>query len=120
MPDPPIDSAAVAAARTPLPASSQAHVVPVWGYILVYAALIGLTAATAAIAFVDLGPLNNVVAIGIAITKAVLVMLVFMHVRWAPRLVPLVAAAGFFWLIQLLGGTLGDYFTRGILGVPGK
>lgn len=96
------------------------HIVPVWEYVAVYAALLVLTAVTTLVAFVDLGPLNNVVAVGIAVTKALLVILVFMHVKWSPRLIPLAAAAGFFWLIHLLGGTLSDYLTRGVLGFPGK
>lgn len=96
------------------------HIAPLWAYFAVYVALIALTAATAGVSFVDLGPFNNVVAVGIAVTKATLVVLVFMHVRWSPRLIPLAAFAGFFWLLLLLSGTLGDYLTRGLLGVPGK
>ncbi|MFO0588492.1 MAG: cytochrome C oxidase subunit IV family protein [Polyangiaceae bacterium] len=112
--------AAVSASPPGEPGTRGLHIVPVWEYVVVYLALIGFTAATALIAFVDLGPFNNVVAVGIAITKAVLVILFFMHVKWSPRLIPLVAAAGFFWLIHLIAGTLGDYFTRGVLGFPGK
>ena len=96
------------------------HVVPGWAYLAVYAALLGLAAATVGVSFLDLGALNNVVALGIAIAKGTLVVLVFMHVRWSPRLIPLAAIAGFFWLMLLIAGTLADYFTRGLLGVPGK
>lgn len=96
------------------------HVVPLWKYFAVFAALIALTGATVGAAFVDLGPLSNVAALSIAMLKAALVVLYFMHVRYSPRLIPLVAVAGLFWLVHLLGGTLSDYFTRGFLNVPGK
>ncbi len=95
------------------------HVVPVRVYLLVFAALLALTATTARVAFVDLGPLNNVAALGIAVLKAALVVLFFMHVRYGTRLVPLVIAAGVFWLLILLGLSLSDYLMRGWLGVPG-
>ena len=75
-----------------------------------------LTAITVAVAFVDLGPLNNVVMLGIAITKATLVVLFFMHVKYSTRLIPLVAASGFFCLLILFGLTMQDYLTRGWLG----
>ena len=96
------------------------HIVPVWVYIAVFAALLVLTAATTAAAFYDLGPMNNVVALGIAGLKATLVVLYFMHVRYGTRLIPLVVAAGLFWLILLIALSLTDYLTRGWLGVPGR
>lgn len=102
------------------PQEPGGHVPSVLLYLAVYAALIALTATTVGAAFLDLGPLNDVVAVGIAAAKGLLVVLFFMHVRWSPRLVPLTAAAGFFWLVLLFGGALSDYFTRGLLGVPGR
>ena len=96
------------------------HVVPLWKYFAVFVALIGLTGATVGAAFVDLGPLSNLVALSIAMLKAALVVLYFMHVRYSTRLIPLVAAAGLFWLVHLLGGTMSDYLTREFLNVPGK
>ena len=93
------------------------HVAPKSMYYAVFAALIIGTALTVAVAFVDLGALNNVVMLGIAITKATLVVLYFLHVRWSSRLTWVVAASGFFWLLILFGLTMQDYFTRG--WVPG-
>ena len=61
----------------------------------------------------DLGALNNVVMLAIACTKALLVILFFMHVRWSSRLTWVVAASGFFWLLILFGITMTDYLTRG-------
>ncbi len=96
------------------------HVVPVRTYLLVFLALLLLTATTTLAAFVNLGPLNNVIALGIAVLKATLVVLFFMHVRYSPRLIPLVVTAGFFWLLILIVLTLTDYALRGWLGVPGR
>jgi cytochrome c oxidase subunit 4 len=86
-------------------------------YYAVFAALIVGTALTVGVAFIDLGPLNNILMLGIAITKALLVILFFMHVRWASRLTWVVAASGFFWLLILFGLTMTDYLSRG--WVPG-
>lgn len=96
------------------------HVLPIWKYIAVFVALLALTGATVAAAYVDLGPFNNVVALGIASLKAALVLLFFMHVRYSSRMIPLVVLAGVFWLIHLISGTLGDYFTRGLIDISGK
>jgi len=101
-------------------APGEAHVVPVGVYLAVFVALMLLTAVTTAAAFYDLGPLNNVVALGIATLKATLVVLFFMHVRYGTRLTPLVITAGLFWLAILIALSLTDYLTRGWLGVPGR
>jgi cytochrome c oxidase subunit IV len=82
-------------------------------YYGVFLALMIGTALTVAVAFVDLGALNNVLMLGIAMTKALLVILFFMHVRWSTRLTWVVAASGFVWLLILFGLTMQDYLTRG-------
>jgi cytochrome c oxidase subunit IV len=87
-----------------------AHVVPVPVYLGVFAALMVLTLVTVWAAGQDFGPLNAVVAMGIAVTKAVLVILFFMHVKYSSRLVWLVVAAAFLWLALMLGVTLSDYY----------
>jgi cytochrome c oxidase subunit 4 len=82
-------------------------------YVAVFLALLALTALTTAVAFVDLGGgWNNVVALTIAVVKALLVILYFMHVRTSDRFTWVLAGAGFFWLLILLGGTLDDLLTR--------
>jgi cytochrome c oxidase subunit 4 len=86
-------------------------------YYAVFAALIVGTAATVGAAFIDMGAMNNVVMLGLAMAKATLVVLFFMHVRWSTRLTWVVAASGFFWLLILFGLTMQDYLTRG--WVPG-
>ena len=93
------------------------HVAPKSMYYAVFAALIVGTALTVAAAFVDMGALNNVVMLLIACTKAALVILFFMHVRWSTRLTWVVAASGFVWLLILFGLTMQDYLTRA--WVPG-
>jgi cytochrome c oxidase subunit 4 len=96
------------------------HVISPRIYLAILAALLVLTTVTVAVAFMDLGALNNVVALSIAVAKAVLVILFFMHVRYSTPLTWLTVAGGFFWLLILLVLTYSDYVSRGWLGVPGK
>ena len=91
----------------------SAHVVPLRTYYAIFGALLAGTAVTVWVAFLDLGPLNTVVAITIAVLKALLVVLYFMHVRWSSRLTWLFAAAGFVWLVLMIGLTIADFDTRG-------
>jgi cytochrome c oxidase subunit 4 len=93
------------------------HVLPVRTYLAVFFALLVLTAVTTAVAFLDLGPLNTVAALGIALVKATVVALYFMHVKYSPRLVALSCAVGLVWLGLLFALTIADYDTRGL--VPG-
>lgn len=99
---------------------STGHVLPLRIYFLVFFSLLLLTGTTVAVAFVDLGPMNNLVAMGIAGLKATLVILFFMHVRYSTRLTSLVIGSGLFALLIMVGLTLADYATRGWLGVAGK
>jgi cytochrome c oxidase subunit IV len=88
-------------------------------YYRVFLALLGLTLLTVAVAFVDLGPLNTVIALTIAVVKALLVLLYFMHLRYSSGLTWIVLGAGIFWLTHLLILTLSDYLTRPWLPVAG-
>jgi cytochrome c oxidase subunit 4 len=92
------------------------HILPSRLYYGIFAALMVLTGVTVWVAFIDLGPLNDIVALAIAVTKAVLVILFFMHVKYSTRLTWLVVLGGFFWLGILLVMTLGDYLSRGWVG----
>ena len=89
------------------------HILPKRTYFTVFAILIACTYLTWQVAYFDLGPLNAVVALGIAVLKAVLVVLFFMHVRYGTRLTWAVIVAGVFWLTILLAVTMSDYLTRG-------
>jgi len=88
------------------------HIVPTRVYYGIFAALMVCTGLTVWIAFFDLGPLNVVAALVIAVFKAVLVVLFFMHVRYSTRLTWAVVTGSVFWLGILLTLTLGDYLTR--------
>ncbi len=91
---------------------SEPHV-SIRTYALVFLALLVLTGLTTAIAFLDLGgSINTMVALAIAVCKALLVILYFMHVRYSDKLTWVFAAAGFFWLPILIGGTMDDVITR--------
>jgi cytochrome c oxidase subunit 4 len=94
------------------------HVAPKSLYYTIFAALMVLTGVTVAVAFVNLGALNFTVAIAIAIFKASLVVLFFMHAKYSSRLTKLIIATGFFFLIVLFGLTLTDYVSRGWLTAP--
>jgi cytochrome c oxidase subunit IV len=89
------------------------HVAPKSLYYLIFAALMVGTGITVAVAFVDLGAMNNVVMLSIACAKALLVILFFMHVRWSTRLTWVVVGSGFFWLLILFSITMADYMSRG-------
>ena len=95
---------------------SEHHVAPLKTYLAVFFALMVFTAITVAVAFVDLGPLNNVVMLGIALLKATLVVMYFMHVKYGTRLIPMVVASGIFFLAIMFVITMSDYMTRGWLG----
>jgi len=88
--------------------------ITVRGYFAVFIALLALTALTTGVAFIDLGGAGNVaVALAIAVIKAVLVALYFMHLRYSSPLTVIFAGAGIFWLGILVALTLSDYITRG-------
>jgi len=101
------------------------HVVSVRAYLIVYALLMVLLGATIAVAYVDLddwgmGPLNLIVSMMIAVVKAILVVLIFMHVRYSTRLTWLASGSALLWLLILIVLTLNDYVTRGWVEIPGK
>lgn len=89
------------------------HVVSKKTYFIIFIALLVLTAATVWVAYFDLGRLNVIVALSIAVLKATLVVLYFMHVRYSSKLTWVFVGAGFFWLAILVAFTLSDYATRG-------
>jgi cytochrome c oxidase subunit 4 len=94
------------------------HVSPIRTYLAIFGALMVLTVVTVFAAFVDLGRFNPVVAMAIAIFKATLVVLYFMHVKYSSRLTKMVVLTGLFFLAILLGETMMDYASRGFLATP--
>jgi cytochrome c oxidase subunit IV len=89
------------------------HIVQPRIYIVIFLALMVGTALTLLAAFYDFpGPLNAVVALTIAVVKATLVVLYFMHVRYSGRLIWLVIVAALLWLVIMFAITFSDYWTR--------
>ena len=87
-------------------------------YLIVWASLMVLLGVTVGVSTFQLGRMNAFIAVGIAATKAVIIALYFMHVRYSPRLVWIFAGAGALWLGIMFALTIGDYLTRGYLPPP--
>jgi cytochrome c oxidase subunit IV len=96
----------------------MAHIASVKSYVGIFATLMVFTVITVFVAYVNLGQMNKVVALGIATIKATLVILYFMHVKYSSRLTKLVVVSGFFFLIILLSLTMVDYGSREWTPVP--
>ena len=88
------------------------HIVPKSTYYLIFLALMVGTGLTWWVATIDLGAMNNVIMLTIALTKATLVVLFFMHVKYGSKLTWTVIIASIFWLCIMLALTMNDYFTR--------
>jgi cytochrome c oxidase subunit 4 len=96
----------------------MAHISPVSTYLTVFGTLMVLTTVTVAAAFTNLGSLNFPIAIAIAITKATVVVLFFMHVKYSSKLTKFVVASSIFFLVCLFGLTFTDYLSRGWFTSP--
>ncbi len=94
------------------------HIVPRTTYFAVFGALMVLTFLTVAAANFNFGALNDVIAMTIAVSKMLLVLLFFMHVKYSSRLIWVIVASMFFWLIILLSLTLSDYLSRDLIKIP--
>lgn len=81
-------------------------------YFLIYGLLIALTMTTTGMAYIDLGAFNVYVALTIAVIKATLVVLFFMHVKESGGITRVYVAAGFVWLAILILLTITDYMSR--------
>jgi cytochrome c oxidase subunit 4 len=81
-------------------------------FAITWAALLVLTAATTAVAFLDLGRFNVAVAIVISCMKGALIVAIFMHMLGTFPLVRVVAVSALVWLLILISLTFGDYITR--------
>jgi cytochrome c oxidase subunit 4 len=88
------------------------HTIPSRVYYLIFATLLLLTLITVEVAFYNLQILSFPVALAIACTKATLVVLYFMHVRYSSGLTGLFVSAGFIFLAIMLVFTLADLLTR--------
>ena len=88
-------------------------------YFSIFAALIILTATTVGVTYIDVGRFNLVIALLIAVTKATLVVLFFMHVKQSSALTKIFVVAGLFWMAILITLTFTDYISQGWLP-PGQ
>ena len=88
------------------------HVVSPIIYIIVGAALLVLTGTTVWASFQEWGNFNAVAALGIAVVKAMIVVLFFMHVKYSTKLTKLTVFSGLFIFLGLIGMTLSDYVSR--------
>jgi cytochrome c oxidase subunit 4 len=88
------------------------HIVGPRVYVVILFALLVGTGLTVWASFIDLGVWNPVIALAIATTKAVLVVLYFMHVRYSSKLTMLTVGAGIFMFLTLISLTLADYVSR--------
>src|SRR5277367_146549 len=94
------------------PEHAEHHIVTPVQYCMVFGTLLVGTLITVLAAYKDLGVLNPVIALGIACTKAVIVILFFMHVKYQSNLVKMTVACGFFTFLVLVTMTLTDYMSR--------
>ena len=97
----------------------MSHIAPKSMYYTIFGILMVMTALTVFAAFHHLGVFNFPVAIGIAITKATLVVLFFMHAKYSSRLTKLFVGMSFFFLAIMFALTLTDYMSRGLKTYPG-
>jgi cytochrome c oxidase subunit 4 len=88
------------------------HIVSPMVYLAIVLALFVGTALTVWASYIDLGVWNPVIALAIACTKATLVVLFFMHVKYSTKLTKLTVIAGLFTFMALIGMTLSDYISR--------
>jgi cytochrome c oxidase subunit IV len=94
------------------PEHAEHHIVTPTVYVMVFGALLLGTALTVVAANIDMGVFNPIVALGIASTKAVIVILFFMHVKYQTNLIKMTVGAGFFTFLVLITMTLSDYISR--------
>jgi cytochrome c oxidase subunit IV len=94
------------------PEHSEHHIVTPANYAMVFGALLLGTLLTVLAANQDFGIMNPVIALGIATTKAVIVILFFMHVKYQSNLIKMTVASGFFTFLILITLTLSDYMSR--------
>jgi cytochrome c oxidase subunit IV len=96
--------------------NEHGHIVPLKIYGAIFTTLLLLTLVTLDVAFYNFGAMNIGIALGVATTKATLVILYFMHVRYQPPLTAVFAGIGFVYLFILIAFTLSDFLSRGWLG----
>lgn len=92
--------------------STHEHIVNYGTYILVWLALLALTALTVTIAGLNLGNLTVVVALVIAMIKSILVVNVFMHIKFDQIMFKIFVLVGILTLLAIFILTFSDYLFR--------
>ena len=93
------------------------HIIPLRTLALVFGALLFLTVITVITAQVDLGVMNIPLALSIAGTKAILVVLIFMALKYDNKVNLLTVVLGVVFVVVFLALTLADTQFRGGLGI---
>ena len=93
-------------------AEHEHHIVSPMVYVVILICLLVGTGLTVWASFVEMGPWKPVIALAIATSKAMLVVLYFMHVKYSSKLTKLTVGAGIFTFLALIGMTLTDYMSR--------
>ena len=88
------------------------HITPLSTYFFVFLALAAGTLLTWYASTIEMGVLNTPIALLIAVTKATLVILFFMHALHSTRLTWVIIIGSFLWLATLFVLTFADYLTR--------
>ena len=96
----------------------EPHIASFGSYLGIFGLLMLLTGVTVGASRIDMGDWNVVVAVLIAVVKASVVVLFFMHVKYSGPLIKLTAAVGFVWLLFMFGLTFADYFGRTLIEPP--
>jgi cytochrome c oxidase subunit 4 len=94
------------------------HIVSPKLYVGIFLSLMVLTLVTVAVTYVNLGAFNLAIAMAVAITKASLVILFFMHVKYSPKVIKVTVGMSFFFLLIMMMMIMSDYLTRGYMGMP--
>jgi len=98
-------------------AQGHHHIIPIRTLAIVFGLLLFLTLATVITAQIDLGLVNVPLALAIAGSKAILVALVFMALKYDNKVNLLVLVLGVVFAVVFLALTLADTELRGTIGI---
>lgn len=88
------------------------HIVPYMTHLIVLLGLLVLTALTIAVTSIELGPLTVTVALVLATSKALLVLIYFMHLKFDNVIYSIMVGFVMFSIISIIVITFLDYLFR--------
>lgn len=91
---------------------SGQQVISLKAALLVWLALLISLLISWASAYALSGPLSDAINMLVAVSQVLLILVFYMHLKYTSHVNKLVATASIFWVIVILGLTLGDYLTR--------